>query len=143
MSALLAEHRRCICIFRRIDYDQWHAGGSKAISGSISANFTLPLDFLMFAHLCEVPLLQNCIPRDWRATPRSGAGGHGELVPAAAPINKTIVPLIHHWLIIRGQRSMRGLRIPSAGLILNRRGLRRRTLPKPALNCCPATKSLR
>ncbi|QUJ03190.1 hypothetical protein KCP71_01235 [Salmonella enterica subsp. enterica] len=30
--------------------------------------------------------------------------------------NKAIVPLIHHWLIIRGQRSMRGLQNTSAGL---------------------------
>ncbi|MDI5568594.1 hypothetical protein MJI47_26890, partial [Salmonella enterica subsp. enterica serovar Kentucky] len=29
--------------------------------------------------------------------------------------NKAIVPLIHHWLIIQGQRSMRGLRMNTLG----------------------------
>ncbi|TGD41097.1 transcriptional regulator SgrR, partial [Salmonella enterica subsp. enterica serovar Poona] len=29
--------------------------------------------------------------------------------------NNAIVPLIHHWLIIQGQRSMRGLRMNTLG----------------------------
>ena len=31
-----------------------------------SANFTLPLDFSLFSHLYEVPLIQHCIDRDWQ-----------------------------------------------------------------------------
>ena len=29
--------------------------------------------------------------------------------------SKAMVPLIHHWLIIQGQRSMRGLRMNTLG----------------------------
>ncbi|MDY8220270.1 transcriptional regulator SgrR, partial [Escherichia coli] len=61
-----------------ISYDQWHEGEIESDIWLNSANFTLPLDFSLFAHLC-------------------------------------VVPLIHHWLIIQGQRSMRGLRMNTLG----------------------------
>ncbi len=81
-----------------------------------SVNFTLPIEFSLFAYLYEVPLIQRCIPIDWQADacrwqqeslirPRSQrllAGQH-------------IVPLIHHWLMIQGQRSMRGVRMNTLG----------------------------
>ena len=41
--------------------------------------------------------------------------GSGRVVPELLA-GQTIVPLIHHWLLIRGQRSMRGLRM-NTGLV--------------------------
>ena len=64
MKTLLAAHQVQLNI-QEIDYDQWHAGEIVSDIWLNSANFTLPLDFSLFAHLCEVPLLQNCISRDW------------------------------------------------------------------------------
>ncbi len=59
MKTLLAAHQVQLTI-QEIDYDQWHAGEIVSDIWLNSANFTLPLDFSLFAHLCEVPLLQNC-----------------------------------------------------------------------------------
>ncbi|MDI8949492.1 transcriptional regulator SgrR, partial [Salmonella enterica subsp. enterica serovar Anatum] len=116
MSALLAEHQVHLHI-QEIDYDQWHAGEIESDIWLNSANFTLPLDFSLFAHLCEVPLLQNCIPRDWQDDAAQWRAGEMNLANWCQQllVNKAIVPLIHHWLIIQGQRSMRGLRMNTLG----------------------------
>ncbi|EGZ4027257.1 HTH-type transcriptional regulator SgrR [Salmonella enterica subsp. enterica serovar Lexington] len=116
MSALLAEHQVHLHI-QEIDYDQWHAGDIESDIWLNSANFTLPLDFSLFAHLCEVPLLQNCIPRDWQGDAAQWRAGEMNLANWCQQLlaNKAIVPLIHHWLIIQGQRSMRGLRMNTLG----------------------------
>lgn len=37
------------------------------------------------------------------------------MVPATLLAEQAIVPLIHHWLMIQGQRSMRGLRMNTLG----------------------------
>ena len=58
MKTLLAQHQVQLNI-QEIDYDQWHAGEIVSDIWLNSANFTLPLDFSLFAHLCEVPLLQT------------------------------------------------------------------------------------
>ena len=82
-----------------------------------SVNFTLPIEFSLFAYLYEVPLIQRCIPIylqadacRWRA---------GEFNPATWSqrllAGQHIVPLIHHWLMIQGQRSMRGVRMNALG----------------------------
>ncbi|EAW1080207.1 TPA: HTH-type transcriptional regulator SgrR [Salmonella enterica subsp. enterica serovar Senftenberg str. CFSAN004059] len=116
MSALLAEHQVHLHI-QETDYDQWHAGEIESDIWLNSANFTLPLDFSLFAHLCEVPLLQNCIPRDWQGDAAQWRAGEMNLATWCQQLlaNKAIVPLIHHWLIIQGQRSMRGLRMNTLG----------------------------
>ncbi|WP_139778875.1 HTH-type transcriptional regulator SgrR, partial [Salmonella enterica] len=116
MSALLAEHQVHLHI-QEIDYDQWHAGEIESDIWLNSANFTLPLDFSLFAHLCEVPLLQNCIPRDWQGDAAQWRAGEMNLANWCQQLlaSKAIVPLIHHWLIIQGQRSMRGLRMNTLG----------------------------
>ncbi len=50
----------------------------------------------------------------------------GELVPATGR-QQSNGATYHHWLIIQGQRSMRGLRMNTlAGSILNQRGLHHR-----------------
>ena len=116
MSQLLAEHQVKLEI-QEIDYDQWHAGEIESDIWLNSANFTLPLDFSLFAHLCEVPLLQHCIPLDWEADAARWRTGEMNLAMWCQQLlaSKAIVPLIHHWLIIQGQRSMRGLRMNTLG----------------------------
>lgn len=116
MKTLLAEHQVQLNI-QEIDYDQWHAGEIVSDIWLNSANFTLPLDFSLFAHLCEVPLLQNCIPRDWENDAARWRTGEMSLPAWCQQLlaTKAIVPLIHHWLIIQGQRSMRGLRMNTLG----------------------------
>ena len=51
---------------REVDYDEWHQGEIASDIWLNSANFTLPLDFSLFSHLYEVPLIQHCIDRDWQ-----------------------------------------------------------------------------
>jgi SgrR family transcriptional regulator len=48
-----------------------------------SANFTLPLDFSLFSHLYEVPLIQHCIDRDWQQD-AAVARGRDESGPGAS-----------------------------------------------------------
>ncbi|MEG3420343.1 transcriptional regulator SgrR, partial [Escherichia coli] len=68
-------------------------------------------------HLCEVPLLQHCIPIDWQADAARWRNGEMNLANWCQQLvaSKAMVPLIHHWLIIQGQRSMRGLRMNTLG----------------------------
>ncbi|QLZ61405.1 HTH-type transcriptional regulator SgrR [Citrobacter freundii] len=116
MKTLLAEHQVQLNI-QEIDYDQWHAGETVSDIWLNSANFTLPLDFSLFAHLCEVPLLQNCLSLDWESDAARWRTGEMSLAAWCQQLlaSKAIVPLIHHWLIIQGQRSMRGLRMNTLG----------------------------
>jgi len=116
MSALLAAHQVTLTI-QEVDYDEWHSGDAVSDIWLNSANFTLPLDFSLFTHLYEVPLLQKCIPRDWRADATQWRAGEMNLPAWCLQLlaDKAIVPLIHHWLMIQGQRSMRGLRMNTLG----------------------------
>ncbi|WP_312119213.1 HTH-type transcriptional regulator SgrR [Kosakonia cowanii] len=116
MSTLLAEHGVKLLI-QEVDYDEWHRGETESDIWLNSANFTLPLDFSVFANLYEVPLLQNCIPRDWQADAARWRAGEMNLAMWSQQLlaSKAIVPLIHHWLRIQGQRTMRGLRMNTLG----------------------------
>ena len=116
MSALLAAHQVTLHI-QEVDYDEWHSGDAVSDIWLNSANFTLPLDFSLFTHLYEVPLLQKCIPRDWQADATQWRAGEMNLAAWCQQLlaGKAIVPLIHHWLMIQGQRSMRGLRMNTLG----------------------------
>lgn len=116
MSALLAAHQVTLNI-QEVDYDEWHRGDAVSDIWLNSANFTLPLDFSLFTHLYEVPLLQKCIPRDWQADATQWRAGEMNLAAWSQQLlaGKAIVPLIHHWLMIQGQRSMRGLRMNTLG----------------------------
>lgn len=116
MSALLAAHQVTLHI-QEVDYDEWHRGDAVSDIWLNSANFTLPLDFSLFTHLYEVPLLQKCIPRDWQADATQWRAGEMNLAAWCQQLlaGKAIVPLIHHWLMIQGQRSMRGLRMNTLG----------------------------
>lgn len=103
MQQILASHRVTLKI-KEIDYDQWHTGEIESDIWLNSANFTLPLDFSVFAHLCEVPLLQHCIPIDWQADAARWRNGEMNLANWCQQLvaSKAMVPLLHHWLIIQG-----------------------------------------
>jgi len=116
MSRLLAEHQVKLVI-QELDYDEWHRGEAQSDMWLNSANFTLPLDFSLFAHLFEVPLIQHCIPLDWQQAATDWQAGEINLANWSQQLiaRRDIVPLIHHWLRIQGQRSMRGLRMNTLG----------------------------
>ncbi|WP_039057466.1 HTH-type transcriptional regulator SgrR [Enterobacter sp. Bisph1] len=116
MSTLLAEHGVKL-IVQEVDYAEWHRGEAESDIWLNSANFTLPLDFSVFANLYEVPLLQHCIPIDWQADAAKWRNGEMQLAAWSQQLltRKAIVPLIHHWLMIQGQRTMRGLRMNTLG----------------------------
>ncbi len=102
MQQILASHQVTLEI-KEISYDQWHEGEIESDIWLNSANFTLPLDFSLFAHLCEVPLLQHCIPIDWQADAARWRNGEMNLANWCQQLvaSKAMVPLIHHWLIIQ------------------------------------------
>ena len=80
MSKLLAAEGVTLAI-QEVDYDEWHRGDVISDIWLNSANFTLPLDFSLFSHLYEVPLIQHCINRDWQrdaARWRAGAAGRAD-----------------------------------------------------------------
>ena len=85
---------------------------SSAISGSTAQTLRCRLISRSFSHLYEVPpdsaLYQPGLAAGRRAV-AGGRNGSGRLVSELLD-GQTIVPLIHHWLLIQGQRSMRGLR---------------------------------
>ncbi|RCX03000.1 MULTISPECIES: HTH-type transcriptional regulator SgrR [Kosakonia] len=116
MSTLLAEHGVKL-IVQEVDYEEWYRGEAGSDIWLNSANFTLPLDFSVFANLYEVPLLQHCIPLDWQADAAKWRNGEMNLAVWSQQLlaSKAIVPLIHHWLRIQGQRTMRGLRMNTLG----------------------------
>lgn len=102
---------------KEVDYDEWHRGDIVSDIWLNSANFTLPLDFSLFSHLYEVPLIQHCITRDWQQDAEQWRAGDMNLAVWCKDLleEQAIVPLIHHWLMIQGQRSMRGLRMNTLG----------------------------
>ena len=116
MRALLAEHQVRLNI-QELEYDDWHRGETVSDIWLNSVNFTLPIDFSLFAYLYEVPLMHHCIPIDWEADAnRWRAGEFNPATWSQQLLEKQhIVPLIHHWLMIQGQRSMRGVRMNTLG----------------------------
>ena len=116
MRALLAEHQVKLNI-QELEYDDWHRGETVSDIWLNSVNFTLPIDFSLFAYLYEVPLMHHCIPIDWEADAnRWRAGEFNPATWSQQLLEKQhIVPLIHHWLMIQGQRSMRGVRMNTLG----------------------------
>ncbi|EMN5861938.1 HTH-type transcriptional regulator SgrR [Pluralibacter gergoviae] len=116
MQRLLAAHHVTLEI-REVEYAEWHQGEASSDMWLNSANFTLPLEFSLFAHLSEVRLIQRCIPLDWQAATARWQAGEMPLAAWCQQLmsEQAIVPLIHHWLMIQGQRSMRGLRMNTLG----------------------------
>lgn len=116
MGKLLAEEGVTLNI-QEVEYEEWHRGDAVSDIWLNSANFTLPLDFSLFSHLFEIPLIQQCIARDWQADAAQWRSGEMNLAVWCQQLlsQQAMVPLIHHWLIIQGQRSMRGLRMNTLG----------------------------
>ncbi len=116
MSELLAAEQVKLEI-QEVDYEEWYRGEMVSDIWLNSVNFTLPLDFSLFSHLYEVPLLQKCILRDWQQDAAGWRAGEMNLAVWCQQLlaQQAMVPLIHHWLMIQGQRSMRGLRMNTLG----------------------------
>lgn len=116
MVRLLAAHGVHLEV-QEVDYEEWHQGEVESDIWLNSANFTLPLDFSLFSHLYEVPLIQKCINIDWQGDAQKWRGGELSLAEWCQQRveNNDILPLIHHWLRIEGQRSMRGVKMNTLG----------------------------
>ena len=115
MRDLLAAHQVKLEI-RELEYDAPHRGEVVSDIWLNSVNFTLPIEFSLFAYLYEVPLIQRCIPSTGRQTPAAGEQESLIRPPSQRLLaGQHIVPLIHHWLMIQGQRSMRGVRMNTLG----------------------------
>lgn len=116
MASILEEHHVKLVI-QEVDYNEWHQGEIVSDIWLNSANFTLPLEFSLFAHLFETPLMQHCVPIDWQADARCWQAGELNHALWCQQLleQQAILPLIHHWLMIQGQRSMRGVRMNTLG----------------------------
>lgn len=116
MVRLLAAHGVHLEV-QEVDYEEWHQGEVESDIWLNSANFTLPLEFSLFSHLYEVPLIQKCINIDWQSDAQKWRGGELSLAEWCQQRieNNDILPLIHHWLRIEGQRSMRGVKMNTLG----------------------------
>ncbi|KEY57614.1 HTH-type transcriptional regulator SgrR [Serratia sp. DD3] len=116
IGSLLAEHHITLKV-QTISYDAWHQGEAESDLWLGSANFTLPLEFSLFATLYELPLIQHCLNEDmaqnallWRDNRLSIAEFSQRLVSS-----HQLHPLFHHWLQLHGQCSMRGVRMNTLG----------------------------
>ncbi|MFC0142263.1 HTH-type transcriptional regulator SgrR [Erwinia mallotivora] len=102
---------------RQVDYASWHRGDAESDIWLGSANFTLPLEFSLFALLYEIPLVHHCVATDWE----KDAQQWREQTLPLADWSKALVdtcslhPLFHHWLLLEGERSMRGVRMNTLG----------------------------
>lgn len=116
METLLAKHHVHLTI-NEVGYEAWYQGQQISDIWLNSANFTLPLEYSLFAHLYEMPLMHHCIPIDWQQNASQWRAGELKLSQWCQQRveNGDIFPLIHHWLIIQGQRSMRGVRMNTLG----------------------------
>jgi SgrR family transcriptional regulator len=104
-------------VIQIVDYAVWYRGGVKTDLWLGSANFTLPLDFSLFASFYELPLLAYCFPQTMN---EDAALWHAGKLSIADWSQKQIAshhihPLFHHWLVLQGQRSMRGVRMNTLG----------------------------
>ncbi|WP_338561033.1 HTH-type transcriptional regulator SgrR [Erwinia sp. E_sp_B04_7] len=104
-------------IVNQVEYDLWHRGEAESDLWLGSANFTLPLEFSLFALLYEIPLLRHCVPLDWE---KDAQRWRENTLPLADWSKQLITscslhPLFHHWLLLEGQRSMRGIRMNTLG----------------------------
>ncbi|WP_024553925.1 HTH-type transcriptional regulator SgrR [Franconibacter helveticus 513] len=116
IQTLLAEQGVKVEI-NEIDYTEWHQGEEVSDLWLNSVNFTLPLDFSLFANLYETPLMQKCVPLNWRQDAARWRAGELDLPAWCQQLleSQHVLPLVHHWLILQGQRSMRGLRMNTLG----------------------------
>ncbi|QUG77153.1 HTH-type transcriptional regulator SgrR [Erwinia sp. E602] len=116
LRPILASHGVDL-ITQEIGYEAWHNGEAESDLWLGSANFTLPLEFSVFSLLYEIPLLQHCVPRDWQQDARQWRDKQLDLADWSRQLvaDNYIHPLFHHWLLLHGQRSMRGVRMNTLG----------------------------
>ena len=104
-------------VTRVVSYEAWFAGAGESDIWLGSVNFTLPLEYALFAQLYELPLMQHCIPLAWH---EDVARWREKRLPLAEWARQLVDqdwlhPLFHHWLLLEGQRSMRGVRLNTLG----------------------------
>ncbi|VTR26370.1 HTH-type transcriptional regulator sgrR [Serratia fonticola] len=96
IASLLAEQGIKLNV-QVVDYEAWHKGKAQSDLWLGSANFTLPLEFSLFATLYELPLIQHCLTEDiaqdaaqWRENSLSMA----EFLPAPGqqPSVASVIP---------------------------------------------------
>ncbi|PWC15686.1 transcriptional regulator SgrR [Brenneria roseae subsp. americana] len=116
MSKLLEKHGVKLHV-QIVSYEDWYQGNIESDIWFSSVNCYLPLEFSLFAMLYELPLMQHCLDSDlhhdaqqWRNHTLSIAEWCDKLVNSGQ-----LHPLLHHWLKLQGQRSMRGIRMNMLG----------------------------
>lgn len=116
MAPLLAEHDVKLKV-QVVDYASWHQGDAESDIWLGSANFTLPIEFSLFATLFELPLMQFCLGDRLQETAHRWREGELALAEWTHQLVNEghIHPLFHHWLLLQGQRSMRGVRMNTLG----------------------------
>lgn len=104
-------------VTKQVDYASWHQGEAESDIWLGSANFTLPLEFSLFALLYEIPLLQHCVPIDWQQDAQRWREQQLPLADWSRQLTADCYfhPLFHHWLLLEGERSMRGVRMNTLG----------------------------
>ncbi|WP_409158539.1 HTH-type transcriptional regulator SgrR [Pectobacterium sp. B2J-2] len=116
MRTLLAQHGVKLHV-QTVSYEDWHQGNAESDIWFGSLNCYLPLEFSLFALLYELPLVQHCLDDDLLADAQQW---RNHALPMAEWCEKLIAsgqlhPLLHHWLQLQGQRSMRGVRMNMLG----------------------------
>lgn len=116
LEPILAAHGVTL-VTQQVDYETWHRGDAESDIWLGSANFTLPLAFSLFALLYEIPLVQHCVPRDWAQDAQRWRDNDLPLAEWSKQLIDTycLHPLFHHWLLLEGDRSMRGVRMNTLG----------------------------
>lgn len=116
MAPLLAAHGVKLVV-RQVDYDSWHRGDAESDIWLGSVNFTLPLEFSLFTLLYEIPLIHHCTDIDWEADAQRWRQQQLPLAEWSKQLvdGYSLHPLCHHWLLLEGQRSMRGVRMNTLG----------------------------
>ncbi|WP_034945791.1 HTH-type transcriptional regulator SgrR [Erwinia oleae] len=116
IAPMLAAHGVTL-VTQQVDYERWHRGDAASDIWLGSANFTLPLEYSLFALLYDIPLMQHCIPIDW---PREAQRWREQTLSLAEWCQNLLArdflhPLFHHWLLLEGERGMRGVRMNTLG----------------------------
>ncbi|BDH47136.1 HTH-type transcriptional regulator SgrR [Salmonella enterica subsp. enterica serovar Choleraesuis] len=116
MQTILAEHGVEL-IIQEVSYEEWYQGERNSDVWLNSANFTQPLDFSLFAHCFETPLIHRALKLDWQHDVTLWREKRLDLAAWCQQrvASQDMLPLIHHWLTIQGQRSLRGLRMNTLG----------------------------
>ncbi|RYC41132.1 HTH-type transcriptional regulator SgrR [Pectobacterium zantedeschiae] len=116
MRTLLAQQGVTLRV-QTISYEDWYQGNAESDIWFGSLNCYLPLEFSLFAMLYELPLVQHCLNDDLNTDAQHW---RNHTLPMAEWCEKLIKsgqlhPLLHHWLQLQGQRSMRGVRMNMLG----------------------------